>query len=67
MRIQEDLNSVFSVYRVEGRIKTQILKYKGMAGRKAAEALAHKLNNDAKSILAYRVPVKFEVVEEEDL
>lgn len=30
MRIQEDLNSVFSIYKVEGRIKTQILKYKGI-------------------------------------
>ena len=65
--LKEDLNDVFAIYRVEGRMRTQILKYKGMVGYKAAKALAHKLNNDAKSILAYRAPVKFEAVEEEDL
>lgn len=37
-----------------------------MAAYKEARALAHKLNHDTKSILAYSKPVKFEVVEEED-
>ena len=65
--LKEDLNDVFAIYRVEGRLRTQILKYKGMAGYKAAKALAHKLNNDAKSILAYEKPVSFVVEEEEVL